>query len=264
VTKEGDALFGSIFNKSEISATATATSRCFSPAYGEGILPMGFPCKPTVTGSHSADCGIKFGPTEMVLFAESGPTSGECAPLGPINCDINSDGIRDLYFGNGDRGWLDLDGDSSSAAELSGWITGGYDGPPLRGGLWVGGQTGVANSVWSNAASLVGREVRVPIFGSFCDGLPQNVCPSLFQPGDETRLSNGQLYYRIVGVAKLHITCVKWSGGDTCPFRTIAGYTNANNSVESIEGYFVQDSGGNIEPGEGGVDFGIYAIRLNK
>jgi hypothetical protein len=263
-TKSGETFFASILNHSELTAIATASSRCFTPALGEGVLPMGFPCRPTVTGSHSADCGIKFGPGEMVLFADSGPTNGLCAPDGTINCDLNNDNIRDLYFSDGDRGWLDLDGSSSSASELSGYINNGYTGPPLRSGLWVGGQTGVANSVWQDAKSLEGKSVLIPIFNTFCDGLPASKCPSSYKTGDETRLSNGQLYYRIAGTARLHITCVKATGSDSCPFRTQAGYTNDNNSVKSIEGYFVQDTGSSGTPGDSGVDFGVYLIRLSK
>jgi hypothetical protein len=256
-----------LFGQPEINTVATAAAGCPTVGKGDGMIPLAFPCLPWVEGSHSEDCGFKYG--EMVILMDSNSTDYFCAPDGPINCDVNGDGIRDIYNSSG-RGWLDLDGGGSSASELSTWIKNGYQGPPIHPHLWLGGEDGVSNSVYQDVRDhLEGKVVTVPIFDLFCDkGLQETNCPLLYDLDypDVTRPTSGlgKLYYRIVAVAQFRITCVFSTGSDKgrCPFREALGFPD-DVSVKSIEGYFVDDI---LEGGETGdwLDAGSYKVILTK
>jgi hypothetical protein len=66
-------------------------------------------------------------------------------------------------------------------------------------------------------------------------------------------------------VAKFRVTCVRNDNKDVCPVALKAGYTQSNSKIKTIEGYFVTDADDDdLVPGAGGVDFGLYLIRLSK
>jgi hypothetical protein len=260
--------FAGLFGQPDIKTVATAAAGCPVAGKGGGMIPLAFPCLPWVEGSDSDDCGFNFG--SNVILMDSGSSSDNfCLPTGTINCDTNGDGIQDVFNGSS-RGWLDLNGGGSSASELIDWIKYGYNGPPIHPHLWVGGESGISNSVFQNVRDhLEGKVVSVPIFDLFCDkGLPETTCPLLYDLTypDQTRptAGSGSLYYRIVAVAQFKITCVFSTGSDKdrCPIRqSIEGFDDGNVSIKSIEGYFVDDL---LDEGEGGawLDAGSYRVRL--
>lgn len=257
-----DNFFGSLFGQQQMEVSATAASRCFTPSMGDGMIPMAFYCQEYVQGSESPDCGIKY--DVMTMFGDSVATTDSCQPNGPMDCDLNDDGIRDVLNEESNRGWLNLDGGNSNTDELTSWILNGYNGPEIFAGLWLGGGGGVTSAVFDAAKQQEGKTVLVPIFDGSCNGIPTttNYC---LRPGDQVRVGNSpNLYYRIAGFAFFHITCVKRLGSDVCPFRDTVGYPSSNN-IKSIEGYFVEGTARDLEPGEGGgVDMGVYIIRLSQ
>src|SRR5206468_1735295 len=61
----------------------------------------------------------------------------------------------------------------------------------------------------------VGQTFVVPVFNKYCNqnGLPQTVCPGLWDAQDTVVGSNGNvLYYHIITFALFHITCVDKGG----------------------------------------------------
>jgi hypothetical protein len=266
-----DTFFARLFNQTEMTVSAVAAGRCSNAALGGGMIPIAFPCLPWVVGSESEDCGIVYGSENMVILMESQSASGSyCQPEGSINCDIDGDGIPDI-FDEANRGWLNLDGGNSNSAELSDWVKNGYHGDPIEPHLWVSGEPGVDTSTFHDVRDyLTGRTVFVPIFDLFCDtsgfnpSVPENACPLIYDFDiDETRVGNGHLYYRIISVAAFHITCVKSAGTDSCPFRTQVGISNSND-IKTIEGYFVSgETDANASPG-GEYDTGVYVYSLTR
>jgi Flp pilus assembly protein TadG len=269
---EGDTFFGSIFNIDRMNATASASARCFTPVYGKGMLPMAYFCQDYKPGSQSKDCGVAFGEGNEVVFGNSEPDSKDCGIT--INCvDLNGDGITDNFYDSSSRGWIDLSGDGDQIKSV---IANGYNGPAVYPKLWVKESSGAMTVAFSEIQTLLTNakagspprnyvEFYVPVFDKFCADWPDTINKCL-QPGDDVRAKTGKGdFYRIAGVAKFRVTCVRDDNKDVCPIALKAGYTQENNKVKTIEGYFVTDADeSDLELGTGGVDFGLYLIRLSK
>jgi hypothetical protein len=264
--------FAGIWGRDITTVSAVAGAGCYNAFAGKGMLPLAFPCPPYVEGSESPDCGIVFGEENMVILMESDSSDYACIEDGGlVDCDVDGDGIRDIY-NTSSRGWLDLDGGGAGSSELQNSIRYGYDGPDIFPHLWLGGATGVDNATFGATKDRIDDVVLVPIFDLFCDkGIPETQCPDIydFDWPDQTRPTSGlgKLYYRIIGVAFFKITCVYSIGSDSCEFRnwlvSEMGWPS-NLSVKSIEGYFVQGTDPGSEPVEGGADVGLYVYRLSK
>jgi hypothetical protein len=275
--------FMSIFGQPEITATASAAAGCGNPGGMGGLLPLAFPCPTPVPGSASEDCGIVFGPENMVILMESNSSEYYCEPDGPINCDVDGDGIPDI-IDTANRGWIDFDGNASETGDNTEdrkrWIDG--SGVYIHSRTWLAGTTGVSTEIFKYIRDRrEGEIVSIPIFDLFCDAkngtppLPEYSCPLIYNSDaptyyDTTIPRNGtDLYYRIVGFSYFHITCVHAEGEDKvgsisrCPFRNEVIPSPGTNSVKSIEGYYVEgpaDGGG----GGDGYDAGLYIPRLTR
>jgi len=291
-------------NESKYPASAVGKASCTNVVVGEGVLPLAFPCQP-VTGdlvniSDSLNCGVKYGVSDpadeedgyvnpgdtnwdkMVIVMNSDSSSDMCLENGgSINCDVDGDGIEDIYDGD-NRGWLNLNGGDINSEELIDWIQNGYDDVPIPPYTWVGGRPGVNYDIFDAVRVQEGKDILVPVFDYFCEnGLPDLDCPALYNLGNphppdkiiETEGTPGHLYYRIVGWGLFHVVCIYANGPldkddpQRCPFRleptTNGGAglpTNLNN--KTIEGYFL--SGSRMgKGGDSGIDMGVYWYWLS-
>jgi Putative Flp pilus-assembly TadE/G-like len=266
--------FAFILGQPQVTASAIATAGCFSPSGGTGVLPIAWSCRPPTVQSDSSDCAILYGPGQTYIIMDSQSTTADfyCQdppnsglPAGTLDCDYNNDGVNDLLAG-GDRSWLDLSGGGGGASDMSNWILNGYP-DEINIHTWLGGQTGVANSVFQTAHARVGDDVVIPVFDKYCDqpgSLPQTSCPGLYDPQDITVPTGGTstLYYHIISFSVFHITCVDAPPYGPCPGHKAAGLPG---NVKTIEGYFVQGPvpGLTGRPGDG-VDAGAYSLYLTR
>ena len=265
--------FAAILGQTQVTASAIATAGCFSPSAGTGILPIAWACRPPIVASDSADCTIKYGEDQTYIIMDSESTTADfyCQdpithlPAGALDCDYNDDGINDVLAG-GDRSWLDLNGGGGGASELSDWILNGFP-DEIHIHTWIGGQTGVAASVFQTVHSRIGDDVIIPVFDKYCDqpgSLPETSCPGLYDPQDVTIPSGGTstLYYHIISFSVFHITCVDSPPYGPCPGHQAAGLPG---NVKTIEGYFVQGPvpGLTGRPGDG-QDAGAYSLYLTR
>jgi hypothetical protein len=267
--------FAAILGHPTMTASAVATAGCFSPGTGTGVLPIAWACRYPVGGvaSDSEDCAIKYGEDQIYIIMDSVSSSEDfyCQdpithlPTGALDCDYNDDGINDLLAG-GDRSWLDLSGGGGGASDMSDWILNGFPGE-INIHTWLGGQTGVANSVFQTAHSRVGDDVVIPVFNKYCDqpgSLPQTSCPTLYDSQDVTVPTGGTstLYYHIISFSVFHITCVDAPPYGPCPAHKAAGIKG---NVKTIEGFFVQGPvpGLTGKPGDG-IDAGAYSLYLTR
>lgn len=224
-----------------------------------------------------------------------------------IDCDLNWDGINDV-LGQGDRSWLDLDGglpcvtddcltkNSNGANALKDWIK-GINIPTLAIHTWLGGQTGVATTIFKTVdTEAKGKIAYIPVFDGWCAVNPDDdtsspgciqtvhnaeaaVDPSLVGVDHEPiRKSPGAgEYFHIIGYSAFFVTCVDDGGGkNTCPgaVKMIEENTKPgglwaslgknNIKIKSIEGYFVKNYPIDNAPGTGGVDMGLYIVSLSK
>ncbi|MCK4727043.1 MAG: hypothetical protein KAT29_14625, partial [Anaerolineales bacterium] len=87
-----------------------------------------------------------------------------CFPRDPdlLDCDIDNDGINDVLAG-GERSWLDLDEDSSSAIELKEWVLGVED-PQIFVNVWLRGAEGGKTVVYQAAEMLEDSNVIIPVY----------------------------------------------------------------------------------------------------
>jgi hypothetical protein len=222
-----------------------------------------------------------------------------------IDCDLNWDGINDV-LGQGDRSWLDLDGGltcqsdscitSNGASALKNWIK-GIGVPTLSIHTWLGGQTGVATTIFKTVNTEVkGKVAIVPVFDGWCGVNPDNdtsipgciktvhdaeyaIDPSLVGTDHEpikTSPGAGE-YFHIIGYSAFYVTCVDdGSGKNSCPGAVNlinentkpgglwASLGKNNIKIKSIEGYFVKNYPLDNAPGTGGVDMGLYIVSLSK
>lgn len=160
--------FAQFFGFNQVTAQAVAKAGCFSPTYGEGVLPVAWSCRAPVIGfSDSTQCDQQRitwnelaayealspphicnpGTTEIcpelyvVMDSESYQNDFYCLEDDPVNgtltCDLDGDGTVD-WLAAGGRSWLDLDGNdtaydceqsSEGASELIYWIEHGFENP---------------------------------------------------------------------------------------------------------------------------------------
>lgn len=152
--------FGKLFDLDEIQVRADASAECGNVVTADGVIPSAFPCDPNPPEgeegysdlSDSVDCKVKFGDPEaqigdyveddedlwdeMVIMVDSSDDTLYCQPAGPIDCDINGDGIPDIISADS-KGWLNLNGGVIDTTELVNWITNGYDDVQISPNTWV-------------------------------------------------------------------------------------------------------------------------------
>jgi hypothetical protein len=290
--------FAHLLGFQELTAEATAAAGCFPPTTGERFMPIAWICKPPLIGgkSDSPHCEAQMidettlknyiaNPTkadgsihsELYVIMDSASTPKDLKEMCGIDiiCDLDGDGDDDL-IANGDRAWLDLDGGGGGASSLSSWINGGFT-KEISLYTWVGGQSGVANSVFQTVGDNVYKIFALPIYDRICDNYPTS-CPSpyVYDPATDTiiKTAGGNYYYRIIGFAAFVPTCVDAPGVKPdpilypkgCPGKNLAVSLKAiDNNTKTIEGYFVTGFLENLtggSPTTGGVDLGVYNLRL--
>lgn len=224
-------------------------------------------------------------------------------PQGYLDCDLDNDLVNDILGNQGDRGWLDLDGSLENARDddtgngaktLRNWIH-GIGVPTLATHTWLGGQTGVAASIFKAVNDVKGEVALVPIFDALCDVNPEDklsciedvhtmegytgadVRPVKTSPG-------AQNYFHIIRFSAFYIACVDEGGGaNKCPGakqficdNIKAGVwddknatcdannkiTKNNSWIKSIEGYFIKDYVSVGNPGTGDYDVDPLIISL--
>ena len=168
---EFDNFFGKIFGRDKTIAPAHAVAGCYSPSLAEGVLPIIWYCKPSLTGGVGGgeECLEQFinweqlqtylaqNPLQLndelyiVMDDLKLPDEGlPCIEDDPVNgiyiCDWDGDGKLDKIGSS--RGWTNLDGwdgnpdnpncfpDSDSVGELEYWIAEGYE-CPLETHTWT-------------------------------------------------------------------------------------------------------------------------------
>lgn len=175
---------------------------------------------------------------------------------GPIDCDLNNDGIIDVASG-GDRGWLYLEGNASDLKNI------------MRNGTveevdvnrWFPGKAGADDVVLRTAKDYrVGEVIFIPVFDKLC--LTNDFyrdCDFVSPPDTVWEWSGQFTYYHITDFAAFVITCVWDNVQDKCPGRTYAGL--GKNDANTIEGYFLADVITGGMPGDGD-DLGVYIVSL--
>lgn len=224
------------------------------------------------------------------LYTCADPTIDLSLQPGKIDCDINNDQVNDV-LGHGDRSWLDLDGgltsaeaDTSNGAKaLKNWIM-GIRVPTLATHTWLGGQSGVATSIFKTVNDYAkGKVALVPVYNQLCDTNPdyKQACKDAAHNGITpvptdypVKPSPGADYYfHIVGFSAFYITCVDdGNGKNVCPGakqliqdNVNEGIWDKNKKIKSIEGYFIDNYPFDIgNPGTGGVDVGVHIVSLSE
>jgi hypothetical protein len=196
------------------------------------------------------------------FYCQDPPNSG--IPAGALDCDINNDGINELMTG-GDRSWLNLNGGPGNANELSDWVLNGYP-VKISKHTWLGGSGGTKDVVFQTVEQIVGKTVMLPVFDSYCLGVPNTTCPSIYHPISDTVVidNGGSLYFHVISFSAFKITCVSAPpSSNPCPGKAsaIAANPDLKNNIKTIEGYFVKDIFGTGKCD--GPDTGVYTIYLN-
>ena len=285
-----DSFFAHLIGIPVLQAQATAAAGCFNPTFGS-VLPVAWACRPPIKGvaSTSKDCQeqaisqdklkqyIKNPPApgtiypELYVIMDSVSTPDDLAEIcasagGWLQCDLDGDGDDDL-IANGDRAWLDLNGGGGGASDLIKWIHNGFPGKIYR-HTWLGGQSGVANSVFQAVGDMAGRLFAIPVFNFICDKYPDPKCAGNVHPSDVIIDSaGGNYYYHVIAFAAFYVTCVDAPSvpGPECPGHKYArDLKTLKANTKTIEGYFVYgilpDLGGG-SPGTG-LDLGAYTLKL--
>jgi len=271
--------FAAIFGTELITTTATASAGCYTPCSAAGTLPFTWSCSfPTAGSGNPQTCGIQYGtpalPGQLYVFMDSINSDDEflCQdplthlPAGELDCDLNDDGVNELFGGKDNRMWLNLDGELNPTDELPFWIQNeGYDGE-VAVNNWYGNSDGDTTDVFKAVQDyLVDEIVLIPVFDSFCNGTPDVTCPSSYQFGVDSIVTSygSDFYYHIASFSAFKVTCVSKSSVEYCPGKdeAIARNPGIPGDTKTIEGYFVQlDSGsGRCE----GPDAGVHTIYLN-
>jgi hypothetical protein len=273
-----DTFLAGIFGTDVVTTTATASAGCYSPCTGTGVLPVAWSCHPPAGEPVNAQtCGIQYGtlivpgPKYVIMdsinsaddfVCQDPPNSGGSA----LDCDLNDDGVNDLFGGAGNRGWLNLDGGSGNDNELAGWIQShGYNGE-LSIHTWFGGTNGTKTKAFQAVRdNLIGEVVLLPVFDAYCDGPPDTACPGSYHSGLDKIVSGsgGGYNYHIITFSAFKITCVSTKQSEPCLGKTaaIAQNPDINNNTKSIEGYFIRDAFGSGKCA--GPDAGAYTLYLN-
>jgi len=283
--------FAGIFGAEEITANATASAGCYTPCSAI-VLPLAWACKPPVGQPMQDMCGIQWttlgdpNPTIYLIMDDlklpsdiadacQDPSTG--LPTNGLDCDMDNDGINELLYG-GERSWLDLDGGGGGG--LENWIDDGFD-YPLYPHMWFAAEEGVMANLFQAAADRVGDTVIIPVYDIFCESDPRvtgsgctwHSTEDIF-PGDDIGWPFDsenplQTHFHIISYSYFHITCVEApSVNVTCPgkaaaqtfFENLYGDPIIANNTSTIEGYFVQDYGG--EGACTGTYAGAYTIYL--
>ncbi len=284
--------FAHLLGRPEIEANAIAKATCFMPGSAEGVLPIGWSCRPPLPGmSSSEDCQQQT-ITEDEFRARrpwsTYPADGKLylvmdnfdfeddlnCESAVVECDLNGDGEIDV-LGSGDRSWLDLDGNGGGSNELADWIQNGFS-PELTIHTWIPGQRGTANNVFQAAATRIGDIVVLPVFDMFCTGdMSGSDCAPLVHTGSPNDTivpaTGAQTNVHVASFSGFGITCVKAPGvAGTCPgwerFQNL-NLTNPqiNPSFKSIEGYFIKGFVPGVGSGDPGIpDGGVYVLLLTK
>jgi hypothetical protein len=258
-TIQNKTFLAGIFGNELMTTNAVAAAGCYNPCSGSGILPVAWSCRnPAGYPQDSQTCGIEYGtltsPGPLYVIMDSIKTADDLLcqdpithlPSGALNCDLNGDGINELFGGAGNRGWLNMDGGPGSASELRSWIEShGFPGNVTI-HTWYGGSNGDKTVVFRAVQDyLVGDVVMVPVFAAYCDGSPDTMCPSSYHAGIDRIVSGsgGGFNYHVISFAPLKITCVSTKKQEICPGKTAAIALNPdiNDNTKSIEGYFVID-----------------------
>lgn len=300
---EQDSFFARIFNKNTLSSGAVAGAGCFNPA-SHTVLPIAWSCRAPFGGggSMSEDCEYvkldwptqakpivdDWGPSEtsisthlfssfsnsIYIIMDSDKICGV-----DVDCDFNNDGRPELETG-GNRGWLNLTGESSGTPNLTGWIEDGVD-EPIYIHTWLSVIDGNKTPVYTSLETRIGDIVWLPVFNWICEDLPEDdatceanahasASPGLpLEPGDVERVVTGNPatpLFHIVGFAPFYITCVHKSGNG-CPAFNMARSINPSikANTNTVEGYFISGypfPEGEVEPG--GVDLGNYIVSLTR
>jgi Flp pilus assembly protein TadG len=286
-----DSFFAHLIGLPTLQAEATAAAGCFNPTTGQSVLPVAWACRPPIHGlpSSSEDCQEKaITQDQLKYYLQNPPPPGTIYPElyiimdsvslpgdltevcmsngGYMQCDLNGDGIDDLQA-NGDRSWLDLDGGGGGASELISWVQNGFPGEVVE-HTWIGGQSGVENSVFQAVGDMVGKIFAVPVFNYYCDNYPTPSCASHVHPSDVIiDSSGGNYYYHVIAFAAFYVTCVNAPGvpGPECPGHKVAAdVAGLKANTKTIEGYFVDGILPNLGGGSpgGGFDTGAYVLKL--
>lgn len=285
--------FAHLLGRPEITAQAVAKAGCFLPGTAEGVLPIGWSCRPPLPNlSTNEDCQQQtitedefrarapwttYQPELYLVMDNFNFEDDLDCESGVIECDLNGDGEIDV-LGSGDRSWLDLDGGGGGSDELRDWIVSGFA-PELSIHTWVPGQTGTANNVFQAAATRVGDIVVLPVFDMYCIGdMTGTDCATRVHPTGSITVTdtivpmNGaSTNVHIISFSGFGISCVKAPGvSGTCPawqkFMDLnAGIPTINNSFKSIEGYFIRGFVPGVGAGDPGIpDGGVYVLLLTK
>jgi hypothetical protein len=268
-----------IFGTEVVTTTATASAGCYTPCSGTGVLPVAWSCRaPAGDPIDPQTCEIQYGtsavPGPLYVIMDSIKSSDEflCQdpithlPVGAMNCDLNNDGVNELFGGAGNRGWLNLDGGSGSASEMKGWVENhGYVGEVFI-HTWFGGSNGDKTSVFKAVQDyLIDDIVLLPVFDAYCDGTPDTACPGLYHSGQDSIVpgSGGGFNYHVISFSAFKITCVSTKKQDICPGKSAAIALNPDikDNTKTIEGYFVKDYFGSGKCD--GPSSGVYTIYLN-
>lgn len=133
-----------------------------------------------------------------------------------IDCDIDNDCVDELAAG-GSRSWLDLNGTpAGGAGELKDWISGAEPVDPIEVHTWLGGESGVATSIFKTVEDYdLGKNVILPVFNKSCNGLPSVVEPESLENCNAGEIDNMDLItgstfnYHINSFSAFHISCVQ-------------------------------------------------------
>jgi len=179
---------------------------------------------------------------------------------------------------------VDLDGGGGGANELKDWISGDEDPPELKPHTWVPEESGVATSIFhTTAASLVGREVILPVFNKVCEGLPTISDPETLEQcnagsiDDQSLITSSTLNFHLISFSAFHVACVQTgknkvtvedgyfihaSDKDCYGHEKAVSLNLIDENDKSIEGYFVRlDLGGYGSPGDW-FDTGTFTVVL--
>jgi hypothetical protein len=296
---EQGSFFARIFNKNTLSSGAVAGAGCFNPA-SNFVMPIAWSCRAPVGGSASENCDYErlnwtnellpiidaYGPGPVPISTNLYSNySGKIYVVVDsdkicvdVPCDFDGDGWAEVSSG-GNRGWLDLDGNSGNAADLAAFINGTKIlTEAIKVHEWLSGSSGNVTSVYSHFK--VGTVVWIPVFNVICASDPR-VNPTCLQaahtawspglplePGETDYFNHYKVgrAYHIVGFAPFYISCVH-TNKEVCPgFEAARIYSSEiKSNTNSVEGYFVSGYPfplGDI--GTGGVDLGNYIVSLTR
>lgn len=222
----------------------------------------------TITVSTPLNFETKIIPKYLYVIMDSAAASIDISE----GCKSGSLSCLGGGFGSSDRGWLNLDGKSPDAAELSNWISDGFDGT-ISTHTWYPGSTGTKASVYHSVQE--GHVYLVPVFNGTCNDYPVTsdcikAVDGLNPPiADVTVPGNSNpIYFHVNGFSAFYVSCVKPQGNkSTCPGETIAVAYNPDlkSNDASIEGYFLSDYPGDLDTsGSGGVNVGLSIVSLTE